>query len=202
VPAGRELTVEESALAKILSSLSDREAGAYRYFLRAKQPELAAELSDELFVLFCQGRDCDEIRKVKPGLGLGPIVHARIRDKWDERLAEYQRGLVQKVPVLVQQTQLESAEFLTSVMAAGHMLVQKQIDDFMATGNKDHLKGTFLENMTLGQYQKVLEMLMKVTGQDSKKTINHTGGITIAPAKRVSGADAAAILDALELPAK
>ncbi len=88
-----------------IALLSEREAQAYRYFIRAKKPELGLELSADLFQLYQQGKSCEDIRKLKPGLEFGSIVHARVRDNWDLQRDERQRQLVEKVPAMVQQTQ-------------------------------------------------------------------------------------------------
>ncbi len=192
---GKELTPTEKAMA----TLSDRDAYALRKFVQMKMPELSPELSIELFELFAQGRDCEEIRKLKPGLSLGSIVHARIRDLWDMQKSDIQRKLVTEVPAKVQQVQLESADFLVKLLAASHKLLQEPIDKFLATGDKIHLKGTALENLTLKQYQAILETLGKATGQDQKKHIHHTGGITVTQRPQPTAAEASNILDAIEI---
>ncbi len=190
-----ELTPTE----KVAQALSDREAFALRKFVSAKMPELSPELSIELFELFSQGRDCEEIRKLKPGLSLGAIVHCRVRDLWDVQRADIQRKLATEVPAKVQKVQLESADFLVKLLAASHKLLQEPIDKFLATGDKIHLKGTALENLTLKQYQSILETLGKATGQDQKKHVHHTGGITVTQRPQPTAAEASNILDAIEI---
>ncbi len=185
----------------VLASLNERETQAYRYFIRAKQPELGPELSADLYQLFAQGKSCEDIRRLKPGLAFGAIVHARVRDGWDLQREDRQRELVEKVPAMVQQTQLESADFLSRMLAATHKMFSEKIDLFLATGDKTHLIGTPLETMSFKQYEKILELLLHTTGQDNKKTVNVTGGITVTPGakKRLTDVEAAAILDAIDV---
>lgn len=199
MPEPTELTREQKDLSFALSCLTEREAQAYRYFARAKQSELSVALSDELYELFSQGRNTLEICKLKQNMiGHGAIVHARVRDLWDKRLQDRQRDLMERVPQVVQQTQLESAEFLTKLLAGAHKLFSAQLDQYLATGDKAHLVGTPLEGLTLRQYQQILATLATATGQDNKKTVHHTGAITVTPAQKVTPANHAAMFDAIE----
>lgn len=198
----KDLTVEQKDLAQRLSLLGERELQAYKYSIKNKQPELSPALSDELYELFLQGRTCEEIRKTKPALAFGAIVRARIDQLWDKRAADHQRELLQRVPVVVQQTQLESAEFISKLLMASHKMLEGQINDFLATGDKKHLSGTFLENITVKQYRDLLSTLVEATGQNQKKTVVHTGGITVTPQRAPSAAEAHSILDAVEIVRK
>lgn len=195
-----DLTLEQKDRSTIIASLTEREAQAYRYFIKSKQPELSPDLSNEMYELFAMGRTCEDIRKLRgPGFNYGAIVHARIRDLWDTRLQNYQREMVQRVPQVVQQTQLESAEFISKLLAGAHKLLSTKIDQFLASGDQSLLIGTPLENLTLRQYQNLLATLATATGQDNKKTVHHTGGITVTPSRQPSAADHQAMLDAIEI---
>ncbi len=96
------------------------------------------------------------------------------------------------------------------MVAATHKLFSEKIDLFLATGDKSHLVGTPLEHIGVGvgggmkQYEKILDLLLHVTGQDNKKTVNVTGGITVTPGakKRLTDVEAAAILDAIDVPSE
>jgi hypothetical protein len=199
MPESTELTQEQQERSVAMASLTERELQALRYFSKSKQPELSTELSDEMFVLFGQGRTCDDIRKLRgPAMNLGAIVHARVRDLWDKRLQDHQSSLVQRVPQIVQQTQLESAEFISKLLAGAHKLLSDKIDQYLATGESKHLVGTPLEGLTLRQYQQLLTTLATATGQDQKKTVHHTGGITFTPAQKITPANHAAMFDAIE----
>ncbi len=196
------LSEREERLAAVIAALDPRELGAYRYFVKQKQHELSVELSEKMYTLFAQGRTCDEIRKLdaNKAIGLGAIVHARIRDDWDGQLSTRQRHLVTQIPAVVQQTQLESADFLASLLAASHKLMKEKVDLYLQTGEKEHLKDTPLENLSLRGYQNILATLQSVTGQDKKKTVNVTGGITVTQNKAPTPIEAADILDLIEIP--
>lgn len=204
VAESKEITLSdrEERMAAVIGALDPRELGAYRYFVKQKQPELSIELSEKMYNLFAQGRTCDEIRKMdaNKAIGLGSIVHARIRDDWDGQLLTRQQHLVTNTPTVVQQTQLESADFLASLLAASHKLLKEKVDLYLQTGDVAHLKGTLLENLSLKGYQSILDTLMKVTGQDNKKTVTVTGGITVTQTKAPTPVEAADILDLIEVP--
>ena len=195
-----ELTTEEKEKAHALSLLSERELQAYKYSVKNNQPALSSILADELYELFKQGRTCEEIRKSKPGLAYGAIVQARVKDLWDKRRQEHQTSLIQTVPQTVQQTQMESAGFIAKLLMASNKLMEGQIDAFLATGDKAHLKDTFLETLSIKQYRDLLATLAEATGQNQKKTVNHN--VTFTPQKAPTAAEAHSILDAVVIEKK
>lgn len=192
-----EISPREKEMVAVISSLNGREAAAYKYFIANKQIELSVETSMKLYELYVQGSDCEEIRRQNQGLGLGSIIHARIRDSWDRHRDEYLRNLEIKIPARVMQTQLESAEFLAKMLLAGHKLYGQKLDAFLATGDQDQLKGTPLEGLSMKGYQLILENLMKVTGLDGKKTVEVKGGISVTSSRPTTSAEASDILEAL-----
>lgn len=184
----------------VVQALSDRERKAYQYFCQGDQDVISEELSGKLLELFQQGKDCEEIRRLHPGIGLGQIVHARVRDRWDEKKDASLYRLRTEVPQSVERTQLESAAFLSKWLLVAHKKYGDKLDQFLATGNEALLVGTPFESMTLRGYREVLEALAKATGQDQKKTVKVTGGITVTPVRpnAIPPASAAALLKGLK----
>lgn len=188
---------KEQIVATAISRLDARELSAYKYFINAHYPELGQELSQKFYVLFESGASCEEIRKANPGISLGAIVQTRVRDGWDVMRANHLEDLKRDIPDRVTKTQLDSADFLQKLLTATHLVHSEALDKFLATGDKAHLRGTPFENMKLKEYQQILELLLKVTGQDNKKVVEVKGGITVQNKGIPTIEEAANILDVL-----
>lgn len=180
----------------VVKSLSEREGYAYRVFAASGANELAPEGAKACFELFLIGKTCDDIQKAYPEYGFGQVVHARVRDEWDARKVEQLERLKNEVPVQAGMAQLQSVDFLSKMLRAMHLSFSDELDLFLATGDKAHLKGTPLETFTMKQYQQVLELMIRATGQEQKKTVVVQGGITVSKAS-VSVEEHANILDVL-----
>lgn len=188
---------KEQITATAITKLDARELAAYKYFISAKYPDLSQELSQKFYELFENGASCEEIRKANPGLSLGAIVHARVKDGWDAMRSNHLSDLERDIPERVAKTQLDSANFLQKLLTATHMIHSEALDKFLATGDKKHLKGTPLESVKMKDYQNIIELLMKVTGQENKKILEVKGGITVDSKKVPTVEEAANILDVL-----
>jgi len=178
-----ETNVAPVTTAEIVAALPDKERSAYGYFLRSGQTELSADLSAELQAAFNLGATCDEIRKARQGLSLGQIVHARVRDRWDEQREVSIQRLRVDAPALAERSQLESVEFFSKMLAVAHRKYGPQLDLYLATGQEIHLVGTPFEKMSVRLYREILDGLARATGQDQKKTVKVTGGITVTPVR-------------------
>jgi hypothetical protein len=188
---------KETRLANALSGLSEKEAGAYRYFVKAKQAPISEDRADEMFELYLQGADCDEIRKRVQGFGLGQIVAARVMYGWDSRRGEYRRDLETQVPVRAAQVHLEQVDFISDLLTASQVSTRKKIREYLATGNEKLLEGLPLPK-TIKDYKELVQLFMTATGQD-KKRIEVTGKVTIdnatGTANQVTAAEASRIMD-------
>lgn len=190
------LTKEQKTAAAI-TRLDARELAAYRYFINADYPALSGDLSEKYYDLFLAGASCEDIRKANAGVSLGSIVHARVRDGWDLQKADHLEDLKRDIPDRVTKTQLDSADFLQKLLTTVHLVHSEKLDLFLATGEKTHLKGTPFENLKMKEYQQILELLLKVTGQDNKKVLEIKGGITVDQKGVPTVEEAADILDVL-----
>lgn len=188
---------KEQITATAISRLDARELASYKYFIGAKYPDLSQELSQKFYALFENGAACEEIRKANPGISLGAIVHARVRDGWDIMKAQHLEDLKRDIPDRVAKTQLDSADFLQKLLTATHMIHSEALDKFLATGDKIHLKGTPLESLKMRDYQQIIELLLKVTGQENRKIVEIKGGITVDNKKVPTVEEASQILDVL-----
>lgn len=159
----------ESLSKRVEQYLTPTESEAYRKYVEAGKPSLSPTTSAEMLRLFLLGHSCEEIAKLNPGFGLGIIVKARIEHKWDQHKEEHLDALLGDVRRLVQQTQVESVRFVADAMAAFQKMAGEKFQRYVQTGDITHL-GDF-KDMGFKQYKDLLEMLQKLTGQETQKKV-------------------------------
>ncbi len=186
-------------LSESIQALTAKEAHALKYFTQAKHLELSPQKAGELYELYANGKDCEEIRRLNPGLGLGQIVHARIRDDWDQKKNEHQQKLFENAAPRVMQVQLETSQYLADMLAAAVKLNWDKVKMYLQDGNTNHLKGTPLEEgVSIKKLTEIIATLQQVTGQDKKKVVEHRGGVTVSHSKsKMTQDEAAALLEAM-----
>lgn len=182
-----------------VDKLPENEQAALRYWKQARQTEISVDTSNEMYELYINGKNVDEIRRLNKGFSLGQIVHAKVRDAWDARKEEHRQSLQTEVAPRVMDAQLEAADFLGDMLAASVRLYSEPIKRFLQDGNKAHLKGTPLENgLTLKQLRDTIDTLRTVTGQDKKSVVEHRGSVgVVTQTPRITSAEAEAALDEL-----
>lgn len=150
--------------------LTLREKTAYDYTLSHKEAFLSPVLADQLYRLFESGKTCEEIKDLNKGLTLGSIVRARIDHGWDERRFAYFESLKDRARGQAQQLALESLNFLGDFLTAFHRHDKEKLQRFIQTGDEEELGGALITTgASLKTYQSVVELLMKLTGQDVSK---------------------------------
>lgn len=152
--------------------LSIKEKAALDYFRQQRQSELAPSFSAKLFVLFLNGKSCDEIRRLNPALTLGQIVDARVRGEWDRRKVECVDDLLTSAADRVRQVSLETVSVICDLLAAKNSAYRDKILKFMQSGNEDDIKD--LGALGIGGYRQLLDVLQKLTGQANAKHISGT----------------------------
>ncbi len=183
-----------------LSSLTTREKAAYKHSIDRKEPFLSPILADQLYALFESGKSCEEIQELNKSLSLGTIVRARMDFGWEERRQNHFDSLRDRARINAQQLTLESVSFLGDLLNAFHKHDKGLFQRFIQTGNLEELKdAVMMAPGSLRTYQSVVELLMKLTGQESTKTQNvNVHHITEQPipaaARPLSPEEAAAIL--------
>jgi hypothetical protein len=191
----------EPALTATERLLTGRELGALRWARGHPQPKLSPDTQARLFALFLQNVDCIEIARLNKGLTLAQIVEARVDGYWDERRAEYQTALLKATADLVQQTTLESIQFVSLQIAAAHKQYGDQIKKYLQTGDVADLGSFSIHGFK--QYREAVELLKTLTGADTKK---HSGEIlhrhefagnqqpTVAPTRPMKSIEAKAVV--------
>lgn len=193
-------TPRERALARL--SLSER--NAYERYLATDQPRLAPQVEAQFFALYLNGKTCAEIQRLNTDFRFGSIVRARVDALWDDKREEHIASLLLTVRERVQQVQLESVEYLADMLAATHKLNGDKLKKFLQTGEESVLGEMRITLRDLKEYAKVVETLMKVTGQDRQQkvsvegTVKHEAGPSLPAgidlAKPITGSMAAKLL--------
>ncbi len=195
-----------SSLVKIenVKSLSPNEKNAYDKYIADAKPPLSALTAANLFELYVNGCDCEEIARLNPTFGLGIIVRAKVDFDWDIRKEKYLDGLFGGIKEKTSKVHLEAIDFAANTMTVYHKIWNDKFKKYIQTGKEEALEGW---NATSKSYEKAVETLMKLTGQDStkKQEILHKHSIEQnAPvlARPMSSSEASDILKALEADRK
>jgi len=151
--------------------LTTRERAAYKLSLDRREPFLSATLAEQLYRLYESGKTCEEIFVLNPALSLGIVVRARMDFGWDDKRQAYLEGMLLKARVQAQQLSLESLGFLGDLLTAFHHHDREKLQRFIQTKNPEDLAGAMMvSGPNLKVYRDILEMLMKLTGQDNNST--------------------------------
>lgn len=186
---------DEQRLLKAMEHLSDKEHHALEYFHANDHLPLSLDTAESMYQLYRAGKTCDDIRKMKPGFGLGQIVAAKVAGAWDMRLAEERDVLVEKLPGQVMHVQGEAVDFLTRLILVNHKMYGVAVDKFLETGDKAYLKDLPKGFGQIKEYRALLETLVKVTGQANHKVVEHRGEVKVN--KSMSPDEAGGILDVI-----
>lgn len=165
--------------------LTPREKAAYDFTVAHRMPDLSPASRAKLFALFLQGTDCVEISRLNPGITLGQVVRVRLDDGWDEKRREHIAALLSEVRVRLQQTTLESVEFVSNLLAATHKQYGDQLKKYLMTGDPADL-GTFGIH-GLRQYREAIQLLRELSGQDDPKTKKQSVTGEVIHTHRVEG---------------
>jgi hypothetical protein len=152
---------------ELVGFLSPSELMVLKEYRSAGHPPLAPKTASAFFNLFCQEKSTREIYELNKSFPYGAIVDARIRYKWDLLKNEYISSLHENVKNRLIKAQMESVSFLADVMSATHKKYGSRIAKYLQSGDENDLGG--FEISTVAQYNKAIEGLLKISGQDQKK---------------------------------
>ena len=192
-------------IALVEQRLSNQELAAYQAYVAAKRRPLAPDRVAHFFELFLTGSTCEDIYRLQRGsLPLGIIVQACIEHRWFERRDEHIDVLESNVKARVLQTQMEGVNFAADIMAVAHKRFGDRLKRYLMSGDEKELEGLeFLAGSSVKSYKEVVELLLKMTGQDPKPQEKKVSGEikltqTGPPSSRVSPATAAEIVRKLD----
>jgi hypothetical protein len=155
--------------------LEPNERAALTVFHQRRQFSLSPDTQAKLFSLFLNGVNCLEIVRLNRGISLGQVIAARVEGRWDEKRQQHVEDLLKETRQRIQQTTLESVDFVASQLAAAHKLYGDKVKKFLQTGDEADLGGFSISGWKT--YREALELLKLVTGQDTKKVqgeVKHT----------------------------
>lgn len=128
-----------------------------------------------MFELYLNGSTCDEIVKINNNqFTLGQVLEVRVRDSWDDKREKHLSDLYGGIREKVKQTQMEAVAFTSDLLAAAHKQYGQKLKRYLQSGDEKDL-GT-LSLSGLQSYQKAVDILMKLTGQDKKEAAAKISG--------------------------
>ncbi len=151
-------------------NFTEAENASYQEWLERKnRASISPALSIKFFELFLRGDSCDKIQSLNPGITLGQILEARVRDQWDRKREKYTEELYSGVADRFKQTVLESVEFTTDLLAAAHREHGQKLKKYIMSQDPADLGEVRITSF--GAYAKVVDTLMKLTGQQKENTV-------------------------------
>ena len=197
------MTLPPDQLARAESFLSPKELDAVRKLGNGPTSRLSPATAAQLFALYLQGYDTDEIVRMNPNYGsqgLGLIARARVEYNWDEERDRHVRSLMATIRSTVEKVTLEGVQFASDGMAVYHKLVGDRFRSFLQSGKPDDLGD--LRDMSFKTYKDFVTLLQTLTGQDAEKkqrasqppvSIHATGNVTVEASRAPSLSDDAPV---------
>lgn len=159
-----------------INLLTEKERSAYDSYIKTDNRSISTATQAQWFSLFLRGKSCFEIQRLNSGFHLGAVVKCRIEGDWDAKLQQYRESLFDGVREKLQQTELESIEFLSDMLAAAHKQHGDRIKRYLQTGNEAELGDMLISSVRA--YKEVLELITKITGQERQQHVQHVHQIT------------------------
>jgi len=160
---------------------------------------LAPEAAAKFLSLFMNGSDAHEIARLNKPFKVAQILDAQVRYKWAEKREQYSIELQSRVPAKVLQTQLETSELITDVLAVANKRYGDKLKKYIQSGDEKDLDGV-MNVESLKELLKLSEGLLKITGQDRVSKVNvkthstQNVNLNVTGAEGMSPEDSAQIL--------
>ncbi len=155
--------------------LSDWEEGG-------QNPSMSKIVATKLYSLYLQGHTFLEIVETNENkYPVGMVIEAAVRDKWYSRREEYLESLYASIAERAKQAQLQSVAFVSDMLAATAKLHGEKVKRYLQNGDISEMKDFPIG--TVNSYRVMVEMLLKLTGQDkdtgTKVNIVTSGNSTV-----------------------
>lgn len=156
---------------------------------------LAPQTAAAFYNLYLNGSDCREIHRLNSSFPYESVLWARVKYNWDAQRDEYVFQLQLGIKDKMVRAQLETASFLTDVLAAARKKHGDKIKKYLQTGNDADL-GNAMNVDTIHGLLKAVEGLQKITGQDRETKIRKEETLNVnvntTPADSTLSSDSAA----------
>lgn len=165
-----------------LSRLTDVEKNILTTWVEERnRPPLSPVTAAKFYALFLNGSDCQEICRLNDGLySVGMILEARVGYGWDRKRDQYLESLYSSISDRARQAQLESVAFVSDMLTATARLHGDKVKRFLQTGDENEIKDLPIKSMS--GYKQLIEMLLKLTGQDKSPLGTKVNVVSTGPA--------------------
>jgi hypothetical protein len=130
----------------------------------------------QFYSSFLEGLTLAEIAEMNPEVGLGTIVNSAVEGAWNIKRQEYLEALYDRAKDRAVQVVAEGANFVATLLAASHKKHGQKLRRFLQTEDPKELNDCMTID-SLRSYREGVEILMKLTGQDSIKRVQVTGEV-------------------------
>jgi hypothetical protein len=139
------------------------------------EPPLELQRAMELYELFLNGMNCEQIYKAYSGvIPYGQILDARDRYNWDKKRRDQIAEAFKSVEERVVKSKMDAIQHLTLLLASAHKMLGDRVQKYLATGDESYL-GT-LDPSNLKNYTTILQTLNALTDSQKSKDVN-VGGV-------------------------
>ena len=193
--------------------LNEEEKQSVRIYFESGGQPLSPDTSAKFFELYITGTNCYDIWKINKPFPYPAILDARVKFAWDKQRDEYSIRLQSEIRNKVAQAQLEAADLMSDMLLAAKKKSSHKLKRYLQSGDEKELEGAMgIEN--LGAFQRIIDGLMKVTGQDKTSVIKNvtevkqignpqttTNGNLVSPANDIKTLDTESSAQILEIMA-
>lgn len=166
LPAKIDPKIEER-----LRHLTDRERETYERWLSSGKPPISVSTAAKMFEVFLQGKSTKDIHRLNPSFEWGAIIHARLRDGWDEQQAEFITDMYSTARERVAKAQFDAIEMVSNLLTVTAEENNEKYLKYLQSKNPEDLKGA-IKIESLRQFKEAAESLRMLTGQDKKPDSN------------------------------
>jgi hypothetical protein len=141
--------------------LTERERSALAEHARRGAPAMSPATAANFFALFVEGYTLDQMLEANRAWGLGVLVDARIRYRWDERREAYVEDVHKQAVERLAKLRAESINHLANLAAVAHTEFRQDMIRYLQNPTEDNLPKGRLR--TPKDYRDLIEAIEKVT---------------------------------------
>lgn len=119
--------------------------------------------------LYIDGVSPKQIATINPDLKLGAVLKTMVNDNWQDRRNEIMGELYREATINSKFAHLKSLNFVSGMLEVYNKRYEISIKKFLDTGNPEDLGD--LQSLKIKDYSKILEMLLKLLGQDAPQPL-------------------------------
>lgn len=155
-------------IAQAQAVLSAEEYGSMKIYIESGGQALSPAAASNMFNLFLNGSNLQEIWKLNRTIALGSIIEAAVKYSWHTEKERYSQELHGKIRDKVVQSQLQTTELLTDMLTVASKQYSEKLKRYIQSGDEEDLKGSMsIESLTA--LTRTIDALREITNQNKAK---------------------------------